>query len=122
LDDGGHLAGVITDRDVCMAAWSKDAPLRDICAGDAMSKEVFCCSAGDSIDTVEKLMATHRVRRLPVVDHEHRVVGILSLNDIAREVKRELGEKKRTVTAAALAQTLAAICGHHVQGRAGASS
>jgi CBS domain-containing protein len=80
----GKLAGIITDRDICMAAYTKGQPLTAIRVGDIMSKPVRSCGPRDSLDRAAMLMADAQVRRLPVIDTERRLLGILSLADIAR--------------------------------------
>jgi CBS domain-containing protein len=78
-----RLVGMITDRDIAIRAVAADkgpqTPIRDI-----MSKEVLYCFEDDDVDEVVQNMADIKVRRLPVLNHEKRLVGILSLGDIAR--------------------------------------
>ena len=77
-----RLVGMITDRDIAIRAVAADkgpqTPIRDI-----MSKEVLYCFEDDEVDDVVQNMADIKVRRLPVLNHEKRLVGILSLGDIA---------------------------------------
>jgi CBS domain-containing protein len=77
-----RLVGMITDRDIAIRAVAADkgpqTPIRDI-----MSKEVLYCFEDDDVDDVVQNMADIKVRRLPVLNHEKRLVGILSLGDIA---------------------------------------
>lgn len=111
VDDKGGVIGMITDRDICMAAYTQGAPLAAIRLGNAMAKNVHTCGPKGTVASAERLMREHRVRRLPVVGADRRLVGILSLNDIAREAARSRGRKpKPPVTAQELSETLAAIC------------
>lgn len=80
----GKLAGIITDRDICMAAYTQGRPLSDIAVKDAMARHVHACRPDDTLARAASLMADARVRRLPVVDAEQRLVGIVSMADIAR--------------------------------------
>jgi len=80
----GRLRGVITDRDVCMGAFTQGRRLHEIPVGVSMSLDVAVCGPQDDLHSVELVMREHRVRRLPVVDAHRRVVGVLSLDDIAR--------------------------------------
>lgn len=80
----GRLVGVITDRDVCMAGYTRGQPLREIQVGDAMAKEVFSCQGADPISRALKLMGNYQVRRLPVVNADNRPVGLISLNNLIR--------------------------------------
>ena len=105
--DDGKLVGIITDRDVCMAAYMQGAPLQAIRVTTVMAREVFSCQPQDSIGDAERLMADKQIRRVPVLDGAGRPVGLLSLNDIARENgsgARQAGFDRQ------LAQTLSAVC------------
>lgn len=88
VDDQGHLVGLLTDRDVCMAAWKKDCVIGLIHVADAMSTDVFSVRADQETSDAERLMEEHHVRRVPVVDEYHRPIGVLSVSDIAREAAR----------------------------------
>ena len=111
VDEHQHLIGMLTDRDICMAAYIQGKPLSGLTAGVPMAPSVFSAQPDDSIETIEKLMRTHQVRRVPVVDSEKRVVGMVSLNDIAREAEREDKQgRRREVTLEGVARTLARIC------------
>src|SRR5688572_10536897 len=74
-------AGVITDRDICMAALHTGKALRDIRVQDVMARDLCACAPSDSVEKAEELMRSAQVRRLPVLD-DGRLVGILSLADI----------------------------------------
>lgn len=106
----GRLVGMVTDRDVCMAAYLQGGTLRALRVYSAMSKEVFSCRPDDTLAKAEATMREHRVRRLPVVDDDGRVVGILSLSDIANEAGNGAGRKKKEVTFAEVGETLGAVC------------
>jgi len=107
----GAVVGVVTDRDIAMAAYTQGKPLFAIPVVTAMARKVIACRVGDGISQAEALMRDNRVRRLPVVDQNDRLVGILSLDDIAREAQREAGSGRRAeVNAEGVAETLAAIC------------
>ena len=84
LSSDGKLAGIVTDRDICMAAYTKGLPLHAIPTRDAMARHVHACGPDDTLERAANLMADAQVRRLPVVDAEQRLVGIVSLADIAR--------------------------------------
>jgi CBS domain-containing protein len=105
-----QIVGMITDRDICMAAYTQGRLLIEIPVTLAMSKEVFSCSPDDSIMDAEETMRSHQIRRLPVLDENGKLVGIVTLNDIAREAEREVGRKGREITAQEVTATLATIC------------
>jgi CBS domain-containing protein len=109
-DGDGRLVGVVTDRDIAMAAYTQGKQLWAIPVGTAMSHNVIACHANDGISLAEALMRDNRVRRLPVVDQNERVVGILSLDDLAREAQREAAIGKHAeVSEEGVLETLASF-------------
>lgn len=107
----GRLMGIVTDRDIAMAAYTQGRPLGGIPVGTAMAHEVIACHANDGISQAEALMRDNRVRRLPVLDRDEHLVGILSLNDVAREAQREAAAGKRAeVTGEGVLETVASVC------------
>jgi CBS domain-containing protein len=82
VGENDQLVGMITDRDIAVravgAGKGPDTPIREI-----MSKEVKYCFEDDDLDEVAQNMADIKVRRLPVLNRNKRLVGILSLGDIA---------------------------------------
>jgi CBS-domain-containing membrane protein len=80
----GKLCGVITDRDICMAAYTQGLPLWKIRVGDVMTKAVHTCRGEQSVAEAVELMGVHKVRRLPVIDEQGRPIGIISIADIVR--------------------------------------
>jgi CBS domain-containing protein len=109
LDGQGRVVGMVTDRDVCMAAMMEGKALHEIPVSRAMSKEVHCCAPSDSLIAAEEQMRSQQVRRLPVLDGDSRLVGMVSLNDLAREAERNVGRKGRAVSAEEITVTLAAV-------------
>ncbi len=110
--DDSRLVGMITDRDICMATWSRGCAPSAICVSDAMSQNIVHCSASDSIGRAEAIMQSNQVRRLPVLDAEDRLVGILSLADIARATE---GDKPALfANGDGVGKTLAGICKAHL--------
>lgn len=111
VDAEDRVVGVLTDRDICMAAYTRGLPLGDMTVASAMAREVFACHVGDALDTAEAIMRAHQVRRLPVLGFEDRVVGILSLSDIAREAETRKGQRSKDLSPDAIRHTLVAV-GH----------
>jgi CBS domain-containing protein len=106
----GKLLGIITDRDIAMAAYIQGWPLSAIAVSSVIARDVVACQVDDGISKAEALMRDHRVRRLPVLDRDQRLAGILSLNDIAREARREASSGRRAeVTHAGVSETLAIV-------------
>ena len=106
VDDGGRAVGIVTDRDICMAAYTQGRALADIAVGTAMAHHVIAIHADDSVETAEHLMADNQIRRLPVIDGNGKVVGVVSLSDLARLV----GGARRIGLDRELVSTLAAVC------------
>ncbi len=79
--------GMITDRDIAMAAYTQGVPLRDASVGSAMAREVVTCSSSTSLNTVENKMRTAQIRRVPVIDSDGKLIGIVALGDIARSAQ-----------------------------------
>src|SRR6476659_2910184 len=82
VDDDDVPVGMVTDRDVCMAAYQQGRPLSAIPVLDVMSPEIHTCLESDSLASAERTMRAWQVRRLPVIDDDGRLVGVLSLNDL----------------------------------------
>lgn len=108
VGDDGRLVGILTDRDICIAAWSKGRLLEAIRAEEAMSKQVFSIRSDQEIGLAELLMAEHQIRRLPVVNADDKPIGMVSMNDFAREAVRA-GSRIKDGVARAM-NTLASIC------------
>ncbi len=113
VDENSKVIGVITDRDICMAAYFQDKPLRAMTVSSAMSKSTYPCKPEDTIEAAERSMKANQVRRLPVVGGSGRIMGIISLNDIAREAEQERNLGKQEVTETEITSTLAAVCEPH---------
>lgn len=105
-DDAGALVGIITDRDVCMAAYTKGVPLYAIPISEAMATPVYTSRKEESLEAATKLMAEKQIHRLPIVDGANTPVGILTLNDIARHAA---AARAKSSLAQGISQTLAAI-------------
>jgi hypothetical protein len=79
--ESGHVVGMVTDRDICMAALTREQPLREIPVAVAMSKEILSCPPDATLIEAEEIMRSGQLRRLPVIDSDSSLVGIVSLND-----------------------------------------
>ncbi len=97
-----EVVGIVTDRDLCMAAYFTGRALATVPVSEAMSKVVFTIEPGHSLEAAEELMRSKKIRRLPVVDSA-KLVGMISLADVARAFKA------RKVAATDVTATLAAI-------------
>ena len=113
-----RIEGLITDRDICMCALFEGKPLQELRVAQAMAKQVLACKASDPVGVAERAMAEGRVRRLPVLDEENSLIGMLSIADLAREAARGTGSQK-AVMESEIRDTLAAICQPQVNAPAG---
>ncbi|HEX6240528.1 MAG TPA: CBS domain-containing protein, partial [Polyangiales bacterium] len=102
VNDEGQPIAIITDRDVAVAAYTQGRPLSQIQVQIAMSQELHTAHVSDKLSTAERSMRMHQVRRLPVVDESTRLVGVISLADIA-QLESRAGEQLSTDAGAALA-------------------
>jgi CBS domain-containing protein len=108
VDEGGKLIGIVTDRDIAMASYLRGAQLWDIPVRSLMTAEVVSASADDSINDVSTLMSRRQVRRVPIVDAQGVLVGIVSLNDLA--LAATAAEPNEGITEHEVADALRAIC------------
>lgn len=103
-----RVVAVITDRDVCMATFTQGRAPSQLHVQGAMSKQLFSCAPDASIASVLATMADKHVRRLPVVSEDARLLGIISLADVARWAK----SVTNPAVDAAVIETLGSISGH----------
>jgi CBS domain-containing protein len=85
LDGGSKVIGMITDRDICMAAYTRGVPLYAVSVESAMARAIVGCRPSDTLETALGLLSANQLRRLPVLDAEGGVVGIVTIHDIARQ-------------------------------------
>jgi CBS domain-containing protein len=115
VDDSERVLGILTDRDVAMAAYTQGKALHELMVRPAMSQDVAFCRLGDPLETAERTMQERQVRRLPVLGSEGRLAGIITLSDIAREWERRKGGRSKDLSPDAIGRTLAAVA--HVRDR-----
>jgi CBS domain-containing protein len=103
--EGARVVGMLTDRDICMAAYTQGRPLSDIRVGEVMARRIATCRPTDGIDRLGEIMREHRVRRVPVVDARGQLVGIVSVNDLVRSAHTaRRGHAELVATLAAISQ------------------
>jgi len=84
VDQDRHVLGMVTDRDVCMAAYTQGRRLDDIAVTSVMSHPTRTCPGAATAEEAGSLMMAHGVHRLVVLDDDERLAGVISLDDIAR--------------------------------------
>ena len=88
--DDAKVVGMITDRDICMAAATKHRDPANIRVKEVISGKVYGCSPDTDIHEALKIMQQKQVRRLPIISAEDgKLAGILSMNDVALRAKAE---------------------------------
>lgn len=110
VDGTKRVTGVITDRDICMSGLFNGKPLYELSVAAAMSRQVSVCRPTDSLNDVERTMRQARIRRLPVVDVDGALLGMITLADLAREASRESHLPHHEIAEADVGDTLATIC------------
>lgn len=102
VGENDKLIGMVTDRDlVVRGIGGHDDPLQ-LTARDVMSEPIIYCTANEELDDAVRIMERKQIRRLPVIDEHHRMVGMLSLGDVAAKAPASLA-----------AETLRAVSAHH---------
>lgn len=91
-DDEKHVVGLITDRDIVIRSIACDKDAKATNVSDIMTCNVCTCGCEKSITEVENTMARNQIRRLPVVDENNKMVGVISLGDLARN-SNEIGKQ-----------------------------
>jgi CBS domain-containing protein len=94
-DDRGKVVGVITDRDICIAGATRSRTEGEIPVRDVISKTLHACAPGDDVRIAMNIMKNQQVRRLPVIGHDGRLTGILSIHDIALQARSTKGADLR---------------------------
>jgi len=100
VGENDRLIGMVTDRDIAVRAVADGKDISKVTARDIMTKGIIWCRASDSANEAAHLMETKQVRRLPVIDENKRMVGILSLGDLSHAAsQRTSTEVMRAVSA-----------------------
>ncbi len=99
VGENDRLIGMVTDRDIVINCIANGANPQTTTARDAMTAKTYYCFENDQADDVVQNMADIKVRRLPVVNANKRLVGIVSLGDLAQNVERaEIGKAQQAIT------------------------
>jgi CBS domain-containing protein len=94
VSDNGRLIGMITDRDITVRIAARGLDPRQARVEDGMTPEAYACHAEDRLVDCMDNMSRHQIRRMPIVDDQRRLVGIVSQGDLARQAD-EPGERRR---------------------------
>jgi CBS domain-containing protein len=116
VDTKGRPVAMVTDRDLCMAAYTQGKKLQDVVVSSAMSQQIQVCRPEQPLSEAERSMAAYQVRRLPVVNARGTLVGMLSVNDIAQLRAEVSGQEPIEANPDSTSATLAAISRHRLGG------
>ncbi|HEU4682911.1 MAG TPA: CBS domain-containing protein [Nitrospira sp.] len=114
VNSEGQVLGMITDRDICMACATKNKPPSEITAGEIFSKEAYRCKVSDDVRTALGIMEREQVRRLPVVDENGVLQGLISMNDFILLAGEASSGKPPVISCEDVAKTLKAISAHRM--------
>lgn len=96
-DNNNCICGVVTDRDILLRTIACDKDAKQTSISDIMSCNVCTCKENDEMTNAESKMAENQIRRLPVCDENNKVIGILTMGDLAQN-DRELGKQQVCTT------------------------
>jgi len=92
VTDGDRLIGMITDRDIAVRGIARGHGPETL-VRDLMTNDIICARIDENVEEVATKMSEARVRRLPVIDEEDRLCGIVSLGDLAREARDDSAQQ-----------------------------
>ena len=114
IKDGRKVIGMITDRDICMAVAMRDTNPSGVSVEEVMTGQVYSVNPEDEVDQALQAMREYKIRRLPVINLEGELEGILSMNDIVRNAKTSKGAASDAIKYGDVVKTYQAICQHSV--------
>jgi CBS domain-containing protein len=104
IGENDRLVGMVTDRDIALKAFAKKGDPSKLTARDVMTKGIVYCQENEELDDALHLMEQKKLRRLPVLSDKKRMIGMLSLGDVAHKASRSM-----------TGELTAAIAQHHAK-------
>ena len=92
-DDKKCIVGIVTDRDILLRTVACDKDVKATPVSEIMTTNVCTCGCEQNIDEAQNVMAKNQIRRIPVVDNTNKIVGILTMGDLAKNDKK-IGEQE----------------------------
>jgi CBS domain-containing protein len=102
VGENDRLIGMVTDRDIAIRAFHCSKGPSELTARDVMSQGIVYCRDSEDLDDAVRLMESKQIRRLPVLNDKKRMIGMLSLGDVAHAASHEI-----------TGETVAAVAAHH---------
>jgi CBS domain-containing protein len=93
VGENDRLIGMVTDRDIAVRGVANGKDVSQLTARDVMTKGIIWCRADSSAKKAARLMESKKIRRLPVIDKNKRMIGMLSLGDISRTASQRTAAK-----------------------------
>jgi CBS domain-containing protein len=123
LAETGELAGIVTDRDICIALGTRNIRSSDLSVRDVLRDHTLVCKSSDDIHTALRTMREGKVRRLPVLNDDALLEGIVSMDDVVLNAGLGDGKTGSAISYGDAITTLQAIytCGHESQGQSAAA-
>jgi CBS domain-containing protein len=115
MGEGGNVIGVITDRDISIALGTRNRRPSEVLVKDVVSSRLFTCTADDSVACALTTMRIEGLRRLPVIDREGALEGVLSIDDLV--LKARENAFRNDVSYKDVEDTYKAIYGHAARAR-----
>lgn len=109
VDEGGRVIGMITDRDICIAVATRGRLASDIPVNEVMSTDVSSCRPDDDVQTALKTMQERNVLRLPVIDDEGTLQGVLSIYRVVLHAGNGKYRKNPSLSPAQLVSALKSV-------------
>lgn len=119
VDYDGRVMGMITDRDIAIAASTRGRLTTQIKVGEVMSGNVHACAEDEDIKSALNTMRRERVRRLPVINREGKLAGILSINDVVLRAEESRVGRVPDISQEDVVSTFKALCEHSRAHQAG---
>jgi len=106
VDSGERVVSVITDRDICIALGTRNRLPGELTVGDVATQRAICCGADEDLRSALGKMAEAKVRRLPVVNTDGKLEGLLSMDDVVGRTSPKAMAKGNELTSEEVVSTL----------------
>ena len=115
VTSAGKVVGLITDRDICVAGAMTNKPLANLSVDQVISGNVYACRTEDDVQLALGTMRENKVRRLPVLDADGKLKGILSMDDVVLHAEEVTGRKPTELSYGDAVKTYKAILAKQAQ-------